>query len=98
MTLQRPSTPLLPEVFTDTPVTWLSGIRIESPGRVLRVVSEGGGTRNISPYVQKVNLHLPRGSGDISYPSPQNVSTIASGASRARPAAANNRITTGAGQ
>jgi len=96
--LLGPSTPLLPEVFANTPVTWLSGIRIESPAKVLRVVSEGGGTRNFSPYVQKLNLRLPRGSGDISYPTPQNVSTIASGASRETPAAANNRRTTGAGQ
>jgi uncharacterized protein (DUF4213/DUF364 family) len=57
--LLGPSTPLLPEVFADTPVTWLSGIRIENPAKVLRVVSEGGGTRNFSPYVQKVNLRLP---------------------------------------
>jgi uncharacterized protein (DUF4213/DUF364 family) len=57
--LLGPSTPLLPEVFADTPVTWLSGIRIENPAKVLRVVSEGGGTRNFSPYVQKLNLRLP---------------------------------------
>jgi hypothetical protein len=96
--LLGPSTPLLPEVFVDTPVTWLSGIRIESPAKILLVVSEGGGTRNFSPYVQKVNLRLPRTSGDISCPTPQNVSTIASGASRETQAAANNRRTTGAGQ
>jgi uncharacterized protein len=57
--LLGPSTPLLPEVFAGTPVTWLSGIRIENPAKVLRVVSEGGGTRNFSPYVQKLNLRLP---------------------------------------
>jgi hypothetical protein len=58
VTLLGPSTPLLPEAFADTPVTWLSGIRIENPAQVLRVVSEGGGTRTFSPYVQKVNLRL----------------------------------------
>jgi uncharacterized protein (DUF4213/DUF364 family) len=56
--LLGPSTPLLPEVFVGTPVTWLSGIRIGCPEKVLRVVSEGGGTRTFSPYVQKVNLRL----------------------------------------
>jgi uncharacterized protein (DUF4213/DUF364 family) len=96
--LLGPSTPLLPEVFVDTPLTWLSGIRIENPAKVLRVVSEGGGTRNFSPYVQKVNLRLPRGSGDISYPTPQDVSAIVSGASWETPAAAHNRRTIGAGQ
>ena len=30
--LLGPSTPLLPEVFADTPVTWLSGIRIRTSG------------------------------------------------------------------
>jgi uncharacterized protein (DUF4213/DUF364 family) len=58
--LLGPSTPLLPEVFADTPVTWLSGICIESPTKVLRVVSEGGGTRSFSPYVRKVNVRLRR--------------------------------------
>jgi uncharacterized protein (DUF4213/DUF364 family) len=62
--LLGPSTPLLPEAFVGTPVTWLSGIRIERPAEALRVVSEGGGTREFSPYVQKVNLRLPRTSGD----------------------------------
>jgi uncharacterized protein len=96
--LLGPSTPLLPEVFVDTPVTWLSGIRIENRAKVLRVVSEGGGTRNFSPYVQKVNLRLPRGSRDISYPTPQDVSASASGASWETPAAAHNRRTIGASQ
>jgi uncharacterized protein (DUF4213/DUF364 family) len=58
--LLGPSTPLLPEVFVGTPVTWLSGIRITSSADVLRVVSEGGGTRTFSPYVRKVNLRLLR--------------------------------------
>jgi|WetSurMetagenome_2_1015567.scaffolds.fasta_scaffold314772_2 uncharacterized protein len=80
--LLGPSTPLLPEVFVGTPTTWLSGIRITRSADVLRVVSEGGGTRNFSPYVQKVNLRLPRGSGDISGSTRRNVSAIASGASR----------------
>jgi hypothetical protein len=56
--LLGPSTPLLPEVFADTPVTWLSGIRIENPAKVLQIVSEGGGTRRFSRYVQKVNVRL----------------------------------------
>jgi hypothetical protein len=94
--LLGPSTPLLPEVFVGTPVTWLSGIRIGCPEKVLRVVSEGGGTRTFSPYVQKVNLRLPRRSGDISYPTPQSVSTIATVASREAAAAADIRRTIGA--
>lgn len=64
--LLGPSTPLLPEVFADTPVTWLSGIRIEDSAKALRVVSEGGGTRDFSPHVQKVNLRLPGRGEDAS--------------------------------
>jgi len=64
--LLGPSTPLAARVFAGTPVTWLSGIVITHPQEVLRVVSEGGGTREFSPYVQKVNLCLPRGDGEAS--------------------------------
>ena len=56
--LLGPSTPLVPEAFTGTPVTWLSGIVITYPQEVLRVVSEGGGTREFSPYARKVNLRI----------------------------------------
>ncbi|MBP1779423.1 MAG: hypothetical protein H6Q86_5434 [candidate division NC10 bacterium] len=98
VTLLGPSTPLLPEVFEDTPVTWLSGIRIENPARVLQIVSEGGGTRTFSPYVQKVNVRLPRRSGDISCPTPRGVSTAAAAASRAPTAATTIRRTIGASQ
>jgi hypothetical protein len=86
--LLGPSTPLLAEAFTDTPVTWLSGVRIENPERVLQIVSEGGGTRTFSPYVQKVNVRLPRGRGDISCPARQGVSAMATGTSRNATAAA----------
>ncbi len=54
-----PSTPLLPEVFSETPVTMLSGIVIDDDV-VLRVVSEGGSMRQLLPYVQKVNLRSYR--------------------------------------
>lgn len=96
--LLGPSTPLLAEVFADTPVTWLSGIRIENPARVLQVVSEGGGTRRFSPYVRKVNVRLPRTSGDISFPAPQGVSTTATEVSRDATTAVTIRRTTGAHQ
>ena len=85
-------------MFADTPVTWLSRIRIESPAKVLRVVSEGGGTRTFSPYVRKLNLRVSRGSGDISCSTSRKVSTKATCASQETPAAANNRRMTGADQ
>lgn len=52
------STPLLPEVFQDTPVTCLSGAIVTDPEAVLKVVSCGGGMRSFKPYVRKVNLKL----------------------------------------
>lgn len=58
--LLGPSTPLLPEAFTGTPVTWLSGIWITHALEALRVVSEGGGTREFSPFARKVNIPIPR--------------------------------------
>ncbi|MBI4573710.1 MAG: DUF364 domain-containing protein [candidate division NC10 bacterium] len=70
--LLGPSTPLLPEACAGTPVTWLSGIVITQPREVLRVVSEGGGTREFSSYARKVNSRIfGRGLGDIE-PSPAN--------------------------
>jgi len=51
-----PSTPLVPECFASRPVTLLSGVRITDPERVLRVVSEGGGTREFGDAVRKVTL------------------------------------------
>ncbi len=48
------STPLVPQVFEGTPVTMLSGVLVNEPREVLRVVSEGGGMRQFSPFVRKV--------------------------------------------
>jgi uncharacterized protein (DUF4213/DUF364 family) len=56
--LLGPSTPLAAGVFAGTPVTWLSGIRVTHPTEVLRVVSEGGGTRESSPFTRKVNIRI----------------------------------------
>jgi uncharacterized protein (DUF4213/DUF364 family) len=56
--LLGPSTPLAAGVFAGTPVTWLSGIRVIHPREVLRVVSEGGGTREFSPFTRKVNIRI----------------------------------------
>ncbi len=50
------STPLLPDVFAAANVTLLSGVVVQKPKEVLRVVSEGGGMRQFKPYVRKVNL------------------------------------------
>ena len=59
--LLGPSTPLLSKAFAGTPVTWLSGIRVIRPMEVLQVISEGGGTREFSPFSRKVNIRIARG-------------------------------------
>ena len=50
------STPLLPEAFHGTPVTMLSGITIDGAAGIMRVVSEGRGTRFFKPFASKWNL------------------------------------------
>jgi len=56
--LLGPSTPMLPEVFLNTPVTGLSGVVVHKPEVVLRIVSEGGGTPSFGDSVGKVNIPL----------------------------------------
>ena len=51
-----PSTPMLPDAFSGTNVALLSGVVVQKPKEVLRVVSEGGGMRQFKPYVRKVSL------------------------------------------
>jgi hypothetical protein len=53
------STPLLGAAFGAANVTLLSGVVAKSPKDIMRVVSEGGGMRQFSPYVRKVSLRLP---------------------------------------
>jgi len=56
--LLGPSTPLIPEAFAEAAVTWLSGMIVEDSVGLLRVVSEGGGTRFFKPFVTKWNVPL----------------------------------------
>jgi uncharacterized protein len=56
--LLGPSTPLISEAFDGTPVTWLSGIAVADSDGLLRLVSEGGGTRLFRPFVTKWNVPL----------------------------------------
>jgi len=53
------STPLLAEAFRGTKVTMLSGVVADKKKDILRVVSEGGGMRQFSPYVRKVSWRIP---------------------------------------
>jgi uncharacterized protein (DUF4213/DUF364 family) len=53
-----PSTPFLPEVFARHRITMLSGLQVVDPARILRIVSEGGGTRQFGGAVRKLNLRV----------------------------------------
>ena len=52
--LLGPSTPLLPEVFADRGVTLLLGVEVIDAVQVMRVISEGGGTRQLSHATRKI--------------------------------------------
>ena len=56
--LLGPSAPLLPDVFRGHGVTLLSGIRVIDGEQMLRIVSEGGGTRRFGRSVQKLCVRL----------------------------------------
>jgi uncharacterized protein (DUF4213/DUF364 family) len=52
--LLGPSTPLAPEIMEIYGVTLLAGMKIVAPGKVLRIVSEGGGTQRLGSSVKKI--------------------------------------------
>jgi uncharacterized protein (DUF4213/DUF364 family) len=55
-----PSTPLCEEIVRETPVTHLGGAAVADADRLLRVVSEGGGTPAMRPCLRFVNIMVPR--------------------------------------
>jgi uncharacterized protein (DUF4213/DUF364 family) len=56
--LLGPSTPMLPDLFASRGVTLLSGVQVADADRLLRIVSEGGGTRRFGVAVRKLVLRL----------------------------------------
>jgi uncharacterized protein len=50
--LLGPSSPLCAEVFRGTKITHVAGSRVLNPDAVLRVVSEGGGTMIMKPFLE----------------------------------------------
>lgn len=53
-----PTTPFIPEVFSRRGVTLLSGLEAIDPGKVLQIVSQGGGTRQFGQSARKLSLRL----------------------------------------
>lgn len=56
--LLGPSAPFCPPAFSGTPLTRVAGARVLDPNGVLQVVSEGGGTPLLKPYVSFETLML----------------------------------------
>ncbi|HRY38793.1 MAG TPA: DUF364 domain-containing protein, partial [Smithellaceae bacterium] len=52
--LMGPSTPLVPEIFKDTPVTHLGGSIVADAAKALQIISEGGGTPALRPHLRFV--------------------------------------------
>jgi len=53
-----PSTPLCPEIFQGTPVNHLGGAAARDTKKVMQIISEGGGTPAMRPYLRFVNLFV----------------------------------------
>jgi hypothetical protein len=58
--LLGPSTPLVPEIFRNTPVTHLGGVVVANAAKALQIISEGGGTPALRSYLRFVNMILNR--------------------------------------
>jgi len=54
--LLGPSTPLCAEVFRETPVTHLGGVAVIDSDKVMQIISEGGGTKQLRPFVRFITL------------------------------------------
>jgi uncharacterized protein len=54
--LLGPSTPMIMDVFKPTTVNHLGGAIVADPQKVLQIVSEGGGTPAMRPYLHLVNI------------------------------------------
>jgi uncharacterized protein (DUF4213/DUF364 family) len=54
--IMGPSTPLLPAIFDQTSVMHLGGAIVADSARVMQIISEGGGTPALRPYLRFVNL------------------------------------------
>ncbi len=60
--LMGPSTPLAPEVFKYTPITWLSGSLVKDSELLFKMVCEGKGTKSFfkKGVLEKINLRIKK--------------------------------------
>jgi uncharacterized protein (DUF4213/DUF364 family) len=57
--LLGPSSPLCPEAFRGTAISHVAGARVGDVDAVLRVVSEGGGTMKMRPFLDFETVTIP---------------------------------------
>lgn len=55
-----PTTPLAPEIFKKYKIGILSGVKVVDAKKILRIASQGGGTRNFASSARQVNLILKK--------------------------------------
>jgi len=55
-----PTTPLAPDIFKKYKINILSGVKVVDAKKILRIVSQGGGTRNFGSSVEQVNFILDK--------------------------------------
>lgn len=55
-----PSTPLYPEAFRNTPVTHLGGSESLDNKKIMQIISEGGGTPAMRPYLRFINIFFTK--------------------------------------
>ena len=60
VTIMGPSTPMFGEAFAETPVTHLGGSSILDPRKIMQIISEGGGTPNMRPFLRFIDRKIKR--------------------------------------
>jgi len=55
-----PSTPMCDEIFDGTPINHLGGSALLDTGKIMRIISEGGGTPALRPYLRFINILLKK--------------------------------------
>ncbi len=54
-----PTTPLSERVFSEHGVTFLGGMVVENADKALKIISQGGGTRELKSAAKKVSIDIP---------------------------------------
>ena len=58
VTIMGPSTPMFDKTFAQTPVTHLGGSVILDPRKIMQIISEGGGTPDMRPFLRFIDRKI----------------------------------------